>query len=334
LIIRAGAGVDTIDTDAAARRGVFVSNCPGKNAAAVAELTLGLMLALDRALPENVLDARAGRWNKARYSKAAGLKGRTLGIVGVGNIGREVARRALAFEMRVIGWSRSLTDEVAEALGLERKASLLDLAREADIVSLHLASGPETSRLIDRTFFESVKPGAFVVNTARSSVVDEQALRWALDEKSIRAAIDVMENEPAAKEGAFKHPMAAHPNLYISHHIGASTEQAQEAIADEALRIITTYGTTGRALNCVNMAVHSPANYQLTVRHLDRVGVLVAVLDEVRKANWNVHEMENLVFSGAHAACARIRFDGEYDENVLVRIQGVNNVLAATAVPL
>ncbi len=334
LIVRAGAGYDTIDIDAASERGIFVSNCPGKNADAVAELTMGLILALDRSIPDNVIDAREGRWNKAKYSKAAGVKGRTLGVIGTGNIGKAVIRRAQSFEMDVIAWSRSLTEEQAEALGVTRMGSPLEVAANADIVTLHVAATPETKQLADRRFFEAMKPGAFFINTTRSSVVDEDALRWAMDEEGIRAALDVISNEPAYKEGAFSHPLAYHPNLYITHHIGASTQQAQDAIAEEAARVVNTYVETGEAPNCVNLAERTPATHQITVRHRDRVGVLAAVLDEVRKANWNVQEMKNLIFAGAKAACAYITFAGEPNEETIRRIEAHPDVLAVTLIDL
>ncbi|GIV59093.1 MAG: hypothetical protein KatS3mg043_0182 [Rhodothermaceae bacterium] len=273
-------------------------------------------------------------WNKAKYAKAAGLKGRTLGVVGVGNIGREVIHQAKAFGMPVVAWSRSLTDEVAAALGVTRAESPVEVARRADIVTLHVAATPETERLADDAFFAAMRPGAFFINTTRSSVVDEAALRRALDEKGLRAALDVMSGEPAAKEGPFSHPLANHPNVYMTHHIGASTEQAQEAIAREAVRVVNTYAETGEVPNCVNIADHSPATHQLTVRHLDKVGVLAAVLDEVRKAGWNVQEMQNLVFAGARAACAYITFDGEPDEATVERIAAHPDVLAVTMIDL
>lgn len=334
LIVRAGAGYDTIDVEGASERGIFVANCPGKNAVAVAELTMGLILALDRFLPDNVLDARAGQWNKDKYAKALGLKDRTLGVIGLGSIGQEVVRRARAFDLKVVAWSRSLTDEGAAHLDVSRLASPLAVAAAADIVTLHVASTPDTRGLADRAFFEAMPPGAWFINTTRSEVVDEAALVWAMEEKGIRAALDVMSDEPPGKEGPFSHPLAVHPNVYMTHHIGASTEQAQEAIAREAVRIVNAYAETGSVPNCVNIAQRTPATHQLTVRHLDRVGVLAAVLDVMRKAGWNVQEMENLVFSGAKAACARIRFNGQPQEEVLRRIQAHPEVLAVTVIEL
>ena len=334
LIVRAGAGVDTIDVEGASERGIFVANCPGKNAAAVAELTIGLLVALDRRIPDNVFEIRLGHWNKAEFSKAKGLKGRTLGVIGLGNIGREVVKRAQALGMHVVGWSRSLTDEKAQTLGIERKSNPVEVAAVSDAVSLHVAATPQTRHLANRAFFEAMKYGAYFINTTRSSVVDEEALQWALDEKGIRAGLDVLEGEPQAKEGPFEHPLATHPQVYITHHIGASTEQAAEAIADEAVRVIQSYVETGVVPNVVNLARRSPATHLLTVRHLDKVGVLASVLDEVRKAGWNVQEMENLIFEGARAACARIRFAGNPEDGVLKRIETLPDVLAVSLIPI
>src|SRR5919201_1330716 len=136
LVIRAGAGVDTIDVPSASRLGIFVANCPGKNSVAVAELVMGLLLSCDRRIPDQVADLRAGSWNKGEYSKAHGLHGRTLGIVGVGQIGREIAARARAFGMRVVGWSRSLTHEEADRLGITYAHTPLEAARLCDVVSI------------------------------------------------------------------------------------------------------------------------------------------------------------------------------------------------------
>ena len=334
LIVRAGAGYDTIDVAAASQAGVFVANCPGKNATAVAELTIGLLLALDRSIPDNVADARAGSWNKALYAKAAGLKGRTLGVIGCGNIGMEVIERAKALEMHIVAWSRSLTDARARQLGILRVDSPVDVAARADAVTLHVAATADTAQLADKEFFGAMRPGAFFINTTRASVVDETAMVKAMENKGIRVALDVFSNEPSGKEGAFDHPLAHRPGVYLTHHIGASTEQAQEAIAEEAARIIVEYATTGEVPNCVNIAEKTPATHQLTVRHLDRVGVLAGVLDAMRVAHWNIHEMENVVFDGAKAACAYIRFDGSPDPSVAERISGLDHVLAVSLIEL
>jgi D-3-phosphoglycerate dehydrogenase len=334
LIVRAGAGYDTIDVEGASRRGIFVANCPGKNSVAVAELTMGLIVALDRRIPDNVAQARAGRWNKKAFAKADGLKGRTLGIVGLGNIGREVARRARAFDLDVLAWSRSLTPERAEAAGVEPRESVQALAADSDIVTLHVASTPDTRNLADRAFFEALPDGALFVNTTRAAVVDEDALAWAMDEKDVRAGVDVLAGEPSAKEGAFEHPLADHPNLYITHHIGASTQQAQDATALEAARVVNTFSEEGDVPNCVNLATASGATHQITIRHRDKVGVLAGVLDEIRRADWNIQEMSNRIFEGEEAAVASIRFDGVPDDGTLASIRSQDDVLAATLIEL
>ncbi|MGB8510181.1 MAG: 3-phosphoglycerate dehydrogenase, partial [Pyrinomonadaceae bacterium] len=249
LIVRAGAGYNTIDVAAASRRGVYVSNCPGKNSIAVAELAFALILALDRRIADNVIELRAGRWNKKEFSKARGLYGRTLGLVGTGQIGQEVVTRAHAFGMPVIAWSRSLTDEMAAALGVERKKSPSDVARAADIVSIHVALKPETRGMIDAGFFDHMREGAYFINTSRGEVVDQSALTRAMREKGIRAGLDVYANEPATGAGEFTDEITREPNLYGTHHIGASTDQAQEAIAAETVRIIRTFKETGRVPN-------------------------------------------------------------------------------------
>ena len=331
LIVRAGAGYDTIDVEGAANRGIFVANCPGKNSVAVAELTMGLILSLDRQIPDNVADARDGRWNKKAYAQAEGLKGRTIGIVGLGNIGTAVMQRARAFDLNVIAWSRSLTPEVAEEkMGIGYREGPEAVARDASIVTLHVASTPETENLADRAFFEALPEGATFINTTRAAVVDEDALAWALDEKDLRAGIDVMEGEPASKQADFEHPLADHPNLYMTHHIGASTQQALDATAMEAARVVRTFDKEGDVPNCVNLAEQTKATHQITVRHRDQVGVLAGVLDEMRRANWNIQEMSNRIFEGSKAAVASIRFDGPFSKKVVNRIDESDDVFAVS----
>jgi D-3-phosphoglycerate dehydrogenase len=324
LVIRAGAGIDTIDVAAASELGVFVSNCPGKNSIAVAELTFALILALDRRIPDNVTELRGGSWNKKEFSKARGLLGRTLGLVGTGQIGREVAARARGFGLHVVAWSRSLTDEAAAELGVERRAELLDVARDSDIVSVHVALKPETRGLIGADFFCAMREGAYFVNTARGEVVDQEALRRAMREKNVRAGLDVFAAEPAASAGEFTDDIAREPNLYGTHHIGASTDQAQEAIAAETVRVVRTFKETGRVPNVVNLARRTPSTHTLVVRHRDRPGVLASVLDRIRAESINVQEMENVIFEGSEAAVARINLEAALPADALERLRADN----------
>ena len=322
LVVRAGAGYNTIDTEKASELGIYVSNCPGKNSAAVAELAFALMLALDRHVADGTIDLRAGTWNKGKYSKARGLKGRTLAILGVGHIGREVATRAHAFGMPMRAWSRSLTDEAAAELGLTRCASPLEAVQGADVVSLHLALKPETRGLANQALFDAMKPGAFFVNTARAEIVDEAALLAAIQSKGLRAALDVVSGEPASSTGSVSNPLFQQPGVIGTHHVGASTEQAQEAIADETVRIVLEYMTTGQVPNCVNIARRSPATHIVVVRHRDRVGVLAHVFAHLKDAGINVQETDNIVFDGAHAAMAHIHVDHAPQEATLAAIRG------------
>src|SRR5919206_1728173 len=191
LVIRAGAGIDTIDVATASSQGVFVSNCPGKNSIAVAELVLGLLLACDRRIPDQVIELRQGQWSKGEYSKARGLFGRRLGIVGLGQIGREIAGRARAFGMRVIAWSRSLTHEEADRLGIAYAQTPLEVARLCDIVTINVAANAETRNLVNAEFLAAMRPGAYLINTSRGSVVDEAALAGAGRGKGLPAGLDV-----------------------------------------------------------------------------------------------------------------------------------------------
>ncbi len=324
LVVRAGAGYNTIDVAAASRRGIYVSNCPGKNSIAVAELAFALLLALDRRIADNVSALRQGRWDKKEFSKARGLYGRTLGLVGTGQIGQEMITRAHAFGMPVIAWSRSLTPERAAALGIERVESPVDVARAADIVSVHLALNAETRGLISTAFFSAMREGAYFINTARGEVVDQAALVNAMRERGLRAGLDVFAAEPTSATGEFTDEIAREPNLYGTHHIGASTDQAQEAIAAETVRIIRAFKETGKVPNVVNLAARTPATHLLVVRHRDRPGVLAAVLGAIRAATINVQEMENIVFEGAEAAVARINLEAAPSSETLERLRAEN----------
>jgi D-3-phosphoglycerate dehydrogenase len=328
LVVRAGAGYNTIDVAAASRRGIYVSNCPGKNAIAVAELAFALILSLDRRVPDNVADLRAGTWNKKEYSKARGLYGRTIGLLGYGNIGQEVARRAHAFGMPVVVWSRRFAtgkDQIGnEPIPMQLAQSPVDVAARADVLSVHLALTSETRGLVNAAVLDALKPGSYFINTARGEVVDHAALEKAVRERGIRVGMDVFASEPSGATGAFADPLVALPNVYGTHHIGASTDQAQEAIAAETVRIISSYNLTGKVPNVVNLAKRTPATHMLVVRHRDRPGVLAHVFEHLRNGNINVQETENVIFEGAQAAVARINLDGAPSNALLESVQGGN----------
>ncbi len=330
LIIRAGAGVNTIDVKRASEKGIYVANCPGKNTNAVAELVIGLLVAVDRRIPDALLDLRNGKWRKKEYGKARGLKGRTLGIIGLGNIGCTVAKYGRGLDMEVIGWSRSLTPERAKTLGIGFCASLAELAAKADAVSVHLALSKDTRGLIGGEFFGAMKQGAIFVNTARSEVIDGPALKETLRSGKIRAALDVFENEPAAGEADFADVQLASLLTAAAPHIGASTDQAEEAIAEEAVRVAKIFAETGRPVNAVNpRRLH--IGFPLVVRHYNRVGVLADVLRLLRDEGINIEEMENTIFDGEKAACCSLVLDKEPSDSLVTKIDSIEYVIQASA---
>ncbi len=336
LVVRAGAGVNTIDVQAASAAGVYVSNCPGRNSLAVAELAIGLLIALDRRIPQASADLRAGRWRKGEYSAASGLAGRTLGIFGAGRIGMAVAERARALGMRVVMWNRDdgLRAAIAQA-GFELETEPLRLAARADAVTLHLAETDETRGIAGAAFFEALGRDALFINTSRSGLVDEAALADAVSHHGVRAALDVFASEPAGKTGDVGSPLLDLPGVIATPHIGASTLQAQEAVADEVVRIVRTFASSGEVPNVCNVTARSPASHLLIVRHLNRVGVLSHVFSALRVARINVQETENIVFDGGLACIARIAISAAPDPEVLRAIRaGSDAVLNLSLVPL
>ena len=337
LVIRAGAGTNTIDTAAAAAHGVLVSNVPGRNAAAVAELTMGLILAIDRRIADNVADLRRGRWEKKEYAKADGLLGSTLGIIGLGSIGLCVAERAAAFGIRVQALARPgrRPDVVARAedLGITFQNTLPDLLATSDIVSLHVPAHADTKRLVDAGFLDRMRTGAILVNTSRGDVVDEQALLQALDAGRVRAGLDVYADEPGSGSSDWTSAVAQHPAVVGTHHIGASTRQAQQAIADGVVEIVDAFATGG-SRHCVNLSPGRLGAATLTIRHLDRVGVLARVLDLLSAVDLNVEHMENRVFDGGHAAIATIDVGGTVPGSLRADLEAIPHVLGVSTATL
>jgi D-3-phosphoglycerate dehydrogenase len=326
LIVRAGAGVDTIDVACASERGIYVANCPGKNTAAVAELTIGLLAAADRRIADAADSMRGGLWQKKEFGKSRGLCGRTLGILGYGAIGKAVAQRALGLEMKVIAWSRSLTPEIAEERGIACAVSPQALAAASDALSIHLAFSPETKHLVDKKFLDAMKPHAILINTSRGALVDTQALKAAIREKGLRVGLDVYEGEPAGVEAEWADTELARMAT-CTPHIGASTDQAAEAVAAEVVRIVDLFLRTGHPAGTVNLCARSPATHTLVVRHLNRVGVLAGVLDGLREEDINVEEMTNTIFAGARAACCSMQLDQAPSNGLLEKMRNNVNVL-------
>ncbi len=329
MVIRAGAGYNTIDVAAASDSGIYVCNVPGKNAVAVAELAFGLLLAIDRNIPDNVADLRAGRWNKARYQKAAGLLGQRVGVVGLGAVGLEFAERACAFGMEVHaveGPTRApATQARLDAIGVTYRPDLATLAATCDVLSFHVPAVASTRGLVGEELLGHVRPGGVIINTSRGDVVDEPALLAAIESKDLRAGLDVYCNEPAEGEAELVSELAQHPRVYGTHHIGASTEQAQRAIADAVVEMLIAF-EAGDVRNAVNLDPLRGSS-TLVVRHDNRVGVLAAVLRALRSAGINVEQMENRIFSGGNAAAATIQIRGTVDEDLRSELEGLDQVI-------
>jgi D-3-phosphoglycerate dehydrogenase len=291
-----------------------------------------------------VAELRAGKWNKKEFAKAKGLYGRTLGLLGFGSIGQEMAKRAQAFGMKLAVWSEMGIEVGTDGLPVDlpvlmrlRPASGVpmethvrvcetpaEVAAHCDILSVHLALNDKTRGVVSAEVLGQLKPGSFFVNTARGEVVDYKALEAAVKEKNLRVAIDVYGKEPATPSGDFLDPLVQLPNVYGTHHIGASTDQAQEAIAAETVHIIKVFTQTGRVPNVINLARKTPATHVLVVRQKDRPGVLAHVFDLLREAGLNVEETENIIFADAEAAVARLNVDGEPSADVIARIKAGN----------
>jgi D-3-phosphoglycerate dehydrogenase len=333
LIVRAGAGVDTIDVEAASDLGIHVCNVPGKNAVAVAELTFALLLAIDRHIAEGAADLRQGYWNKKRYSDADGIMGKSIGIIGLGGIGLCVAERAKAFGLQVLGERKNgrspHTEQRIRQIGIRLVDSLEELVSSSDIISVHVPSNDETIGLIDKDLITCFKENAILINTSRGEVIDEPALIEAMDTRAIRAGLDVFCDEPTGGEKTISSTIARHPSVVGSHHIGASTKQASESIADGVVKAIASF-ENGIPIHCVNEAPPGEGTSQVRVRHLDRVGVLASVLSTLRVAELNVQYMDNRVFSGKKAAVATIEVVGHLPISLYEELISLDHVLGVS----
>jgi D-3-phosphoglycerate dehydrogenase len=334
LIVRAGAGVNNVDVAAASARGIYVANCPGKNAIAVAELTMGMILALDRRIVDATADLRAGRWERSRYQAARGLFGRRIGIAGLGAIGHEVLLRARSFGLEAHAFSRSLTPNRASKMDVGYCRSLEELAARSDILTIHLPLKKETRGAVSRGVLEALPDGAILVNTARAEVLDYDALSDVVTRKGLRVGLDVFEGEPTEGAAAFDPSLLSRGIVYGTPHIGASTEQAQRAIARDTARIVRAFMTEETVPNVVNICATSPARYAIVVRMLDKVGVLANTLAVLKRHGINVEEVSNTVFEGALATCTKLRITGRPSDACLKEIGAFEEILHVDVVSL
>ncbi|MCL2779031.1 MAG: D-3-phosphoglycerate dehydrogenase [Polyangiaceae bacterium] len=340
LIVRAGTEVSTIDVKAASEHGIYVANCPGKNAPAVTELVFGLLFAIDRRIPDAVASLRAGRWERTEYGKAEGIVGKTIGIAGVGAIGRDVALRAKALGLHPIGWSRSLSPARAADLGIGHAFSLDELASKSDVLTLHLALTDRTRGMVGRRTFELLPKRAIFINCARADLVDYEAMRDAIKNHGLRVGIDVVPSEPRGKKEiatdlfSLTTPSDKGGFLYGTPHIAASTDQAQLAIATETVRIIRSFLLAGTVPNVVNVTGPSTARFQMVIRMRDKIGTLANVFAVIKRHGINVEEVTNTVFDGASASCAKLRIASRPTEACLHEIRAFDEVLHVDLVTL
>jgi D-3-phosphoglycerate dehydrogenase len=334
LIIRAGAGVSNVDVAAASARGIYVATCPGKNAIAVAELAMGMILALDRRIVDATIDLRAGRWEKSKYANARGVFGRRIGIAGLGAVGRELVARARVFGLDVVAWSRSLTQAKAQRMDVGYARTLEDLASRSDIFTVHLPLTAQTRGIIGRKVIDALPEGATFINTASSDLVDGEALEEAVVKKGLRVGLDVFPGEPDAVSASYEPRILGRGIVYGTPHIAASTEQAQRAIALETARIVRAFLTEEDVPNVVNICATSPARYAIVLRMLDKVGVLANTLSVLKRHGINIEEISNTVFEGAHATCTKMRVSGRPSDACLKEIAVFDEVLHVDVVSL
>ncbi len=273
-IVRAGVGTDNIDKQVATRQGIIVMNTPAGNTISTAEHAFALMLALARNIAPAHQSLKEGRWDRKAYMGTQ-LADKTLGIVGLGRIGREVAKRALAFQMRVIGFDPFLADDKARELGIEPVATVREMLPRVDFLTVHTPLTAETKGLIDRSALELLKPGARLINCARGGIFDEQALVDGLETKQLAGvALDVYDHEPCTESPLFQFPTAV-----CTPHLGASTEEAQTQVAVEAAQLLSNFLRSGEIRHAVNTASVDPQTLRSLQGHLNlihRMGLFLA----------------------------------------------------------
>lgn len=333
MIIRAGTSTANIALDEASLQGVFVTNCPLKDADAIAELTLGLVVALDRGLIEHAAVTRPGKaapsgpGDARNLPEARGLAGRTIGILGFGAVCRQVARRAQAFDMNVLAWSANMTSDTQRPGDVEFCYHPRELARRSDVVTVYAPPERVEEPLIGPDFISSLRDGALVVHVGNPRVLDEAALAAALKAGRIRVASDVYSADADAEGGRLRSRLAELPGTIVTQRLASATGQARAAIADEVVRIVRQFLVFGEVVNCVNLMERSPARWQLVLRLKDAVGVMAAIMDAIRADGVNAEEITSRVFTGARAAWCAIALDERPSNETLDTLRSLPGVM-------
>jgi D-3-phosphoglycerate dehydrogenase len=277
VVGRAGVGVDNVDIEAATQHGTVVMNTPGGNTVTTAELSFAMLLALARKVPQAHATMVAGKWDRKLF-QGVELQGKTLGVLGMGRIGTEVAKRAIAFGMRVVAYDPYLTEDRAKAIGAEFAAEVDHVYREADFITVHMPVTKETKEMLNAAAFAKMKPGVKIVNCARGEIISEADLIAALESNKVAgAALDVFAVEPLPAD----HPYRKQANLILTPHLGASTEEAQEKCGIEVAEVIAGYLLTGEVRNAVNLPYLDAKTYEQVKPYLplgEALGKLLAQL--------------------------------------------------------
>lgn len=328
MIVRAGPGPGEIALAEASTHGIFVCHCPNQHAVAAAELALGLLLALDRQVVENAVALRESRWIRANLEEARGLAGRSLGILGYGSVGEQLAQRARAFGMRVLAWCQTVTPETPPAADVRFCNWPRELARESDfVVVCPLNTRIESSHLVDGEFLENMRDDARLVHIGSPGTIDEAALLEAIQERGLRVALDVPGPESTGDRGRFRCRLCELPGVIGTQNVRAHTEQARQATAAEVVRIVRAFLISGQALHCLNLLEHSPATWQLVLRVQDAVGVMAAILEVIRADGINAEEITSRLFLGGRAAWCTVALDERPSTDALEAIRALKNVL-------
>lgn len=327
MIIRAGWGSGNVAIDEASAQGVFVTHCPEKDASSIAEHVLGLLLALDRRTVEQTASLRSGKWTRSEFLDARGLSGRTLGIIGQGRTAVELARRATAFNMKVLLWRAQPTIDQEQPGSIEFCDWPREVARRSDMVAILGAVTPDGVASIDADFFQNLAPGAYVVFAGKSHAMDESALAAAIQSRRLRVALDVHASEPAGDSSRFRSQIMQIPGVIGTHHMAGISAHATDSIASEIVRIVRTFLVSGEVLNCINLCERSPATWQLLLRVKDQVGVLASILDAIRADGINAEEITVRVFTGAKAAWISIALDERPSTEALDAIRSIRDVI-------
>lgn len=327
LIVHAGPGSAEIAIEEASNLGIFVTHCPDQDAAATAELALGLLLALDRQIVDNTVALRAGRWTRGEFLSARGLAGRMVGILGFDATALALTTRVRGCEMLVAAWSPMLTLEQAAAAEVEYCDWPREVARLADAVVVLPIGEAASDQPVDSEFIHTLADGASLVHLGHPGAVDESALADAVSRRGIRVAVDTHSSVPVGDSNRFRSRLLQLPGVIGTHHVRAATAQARMAIAREVVAIVRTFLISGNPPNALNVAERTPARWQLLMRVRDEVGVMASILEAVRADGINAEEISSHVFAGARAASCTISLRERPSAETLEAIRALPVVL-------